>query len=594
MQRYVAALSFLLVSLSGCHNFNPVWRAQKAEESEKSRDLDVRIVADVADVSGVTPQEIHGVGLVTGLAGTGHSPAGWHRDQLEQYLLKHIGPKGGEIANDTHRRTVRQILDDPNNAVVVVAGLLPAGVRKGDRFDVEISLPRDSKCISLADGLLHPCSLRVYEAKASLSDRSNSKELLSSHTLAFASGPLIVGFGKNSNPHEQKVGRVWQGGLSRIDRPYSFVMRGDEKSVRITNNLAQRINSMYQDDPHSLALISEQQKRTMIIGTLENQMNQRYEPARFNQREMAKVYSKNTINARVPFAYRLNHERFLRVACRTPVLPTDAGLPKYRLRLEKMLLDPRDTMPAAVRLEALGKDSIETLQTGLDNKNHPFVRFASAEALAYLGSAAGVETLAQLAQEHPILAAPCTLALASLGEAVCKQTLGELMTNAQPALRCAAFDALTQLEDIDKDIGILLGAMPVNEVFTLHRQPNAPNATVYYSTGKRAQVILFGRNIRLSTETSMMVGKDYTVKMDAKAGQCVVKRITTEGERKRMCSNRLDEVLLALADVGATYPDVVDFLRRASEYQFVSCPVANWSVPTVSLQTLVEAGKNFK
>ena len=588
MQRYVAALSLLLVGLTGC--FNPVTRAQMAEENEKTQDLNtVKLVKDVADVSGVMPQQIHGVGLVTGLAGTGHTPPGYYRDLLEQYLLKHIGPKGGEIANDAHRTSVRKLLSDPNNAMVIVTGFLPAGVRKGDRFEVEISLPPDSKCISLAGGTLHACALRVYEMKASISQRSNSNEPLGSHVLAFAKGPLIVGFGKNTDPGELKSARIWQGGVSRIDRTYSFVMRGDKPSTAITNRLAKRINTMYQDDPHSLALISDQQKRTTIIGTIENQMNVRFATTSFDQSEMAKPMNQNIIGARVPFAYRLNHERFLLVACKTPVLPNDPGLEKYKLRLAKMLLDPRDALPAAVRLEAMGRSSVDTLKTGLASK-HPFVRFAAAEALAYLGNTAGVETLAQVAQDYPLLASNATLALASLGESVCKQTLADLLASSQPALRCAAFHALTLLDDAD----LSLGSLPVHDVFTLHLLPQAPNATVYYSTSKRAQVILFGRNITLSADTSMMVGNDYTVKVDAKTGKCTVKRITLDGERKIECANQLKEAILALSDLGATYPDIIDFLHRAQEYRYVSCPVANWSVPTVALEALVEAGKALK
>jgi hypothetical protein len=591
MPRFVGAFAFalFLAALTGC--VNPITRAQMAEDNEKVRDVTlVRVLSDVADVSGVTPQQVHGVGLVTGLAGTGHTPNGFYRDLLEQYLLKHLGPKGGEIPTDTHRTSVRRILENPDNAMVIVTGYLPAGVRKGDHFDVEISLPPDSKCISLAGGTLQVCALRVYEAKANLSERfSNSREMLSGHVLAMAKGPLIVGFGKNTDVNELKSARVWQGGTSRINRAYSFLMKDDIKSVRIANELANRINTTYQDDPHSTALLSDQQKRILMLDSLEQGLNNRRDPAGFNQSEMAKAVGKNVINARVPFAYRFNHERYLLVACKTPLVNNDPGVPKYKQRLAKMLLDPRDTLSAAVRLEALGRESIAILQTGLDSE-HPFVRFAAAEALAYLGNTSGVETLAKLAQEHPMLVYHATLALAGLGEAICKERLADLMGSDQPALRCAAFHCLTLIDETDPR----LGQIPFTDQFRLYRHAQAPNATVYYATGKRPQVIIFGKNITLASETSMMVGRDYTVKMDAKTGQCLVKRITLDGERKVACSNRLDEVLIALTDLGATYPDIVDFLRRANEYQFVSCPVANWTTPTVTLEMLTEAGKNLK
>ena len=46
---------------------------------------------------------------------------------------------------------------------------------------------------------------------------------------------------------------------------------------------------------------------------------------------------------------------------------------------------------AAIRLEALGKESLPTLKKGLSSQ-HPLVRFTSAEALAYLESTAGAES----------------------------------------------------------------------------------------------------------------------------------------------------------------------------------------------------------
>ena len=73
-----------------------------------------------------------------------------------------------------------------------------------------------------------------------------------------------------------------------------------------------------------------------------------------------------------------------------------------------------------------------------------------------------------------------------------------------------------------------------------------------------------------------------------------VKRITTQGEDKHSCTNRLDDVLTGLTALGATYPDIVDFLRKANDYQYVNCLVVNWTTPEVTLETLIEAGRQMK
>jgi hypothetical protein len=602
----MGTLGACILFLTGCIP-DAAKRAELAAEHEKERDLaEVRIIREVADVGNVGPLKVDGIGLVTGLAGTGHSPDGYYRNLMEQYLLKNMGSRDGAMRHVPKDQSVKQILDDPDNCLVIVSGYIPAGARKADRFDVEISLPDGSKATSLAGGYLHLSMLRVYEAASNLSSNplyKDSRQLLPGHVLAHAKGQLVVGFGGNTDVNELKKARVWQGGVSRINRPYSLVMRNDGKSVKIANDVAQRINFMYQEDPLSKARHADytrQEAQILLTGSVANQVNQRQDSSGLDQRELAKATGKDLINVRVPFLYRLDHERYLHVSGFTPLNNGDPKLVGYRERLKKMLLDPRDTIRAARRLEALGRDTIPDLKTGLAEtivdaktghqvKNHPFVQFASAEALAYLGSTAGVDVLCQLAREHPMLVKHCTTALASLGENVCRDRLAEMLASDEPALRCAAFHALAQIDEADKS----LNGQFLNETVWMHHLPQSPGAMVYFSTSKRPQVILFGKNIVLSAETRLGVGKDYTVVADGR-GDVLVKRITVLGEEKRICTNRLDGVLIGLTELGASYPDIVDFLNKARDGQLVPCPIVNWQTPEVTLETLVEYGKQMQ
>jgi hypothetical protein len=512
---------------------------------------------------------------------------------MEQYLLKMSGPSSGALVHEPKETRVQKILDDPDNCLVIVRGYLPAGARKGDRFDVDISLPHGSKSTSLVGGQLQLCDLRIYQAASALSPRfEGSQTMLPSHVFGYAKGPLVVGFGNNTDANELKRGKVWQGGVSRVNRPFSLFMRTDDKSVRVANAVAERINFMFQDDARARSLhhdFTDAESRILNLGNVANQLNQRYETTGINQTEMAKAAGKEAINVRVPYAYRFNHERFLEVSRMTPLRDNDQNLPRYRQRLQKMLLDPRDALQAALRLEALGNESKQALKDGLDSK-HPFVRFASAEALAYLGSTLGVDALTELPQQHGIFARPATIALASLGEEICRDKLAFLMAHEDRSLRCAACNALVLLDETDPR----LGGEFLRDTFWLYRAPHAPNPMVYFSTSKRPQVVLFGRNLVLAPGTSMMVGKDFTVKHYDNDGKFYVKRITTRGEAKRVCSNRLDELLMALADLGASYPDIVEFLRQADRYQHASYPIVNWQVPDASLAAINDAGRQMK
>jgi hypothetical protein len=593
MLRTLGALGLCGFLLTGC--VDPQKRAQIAEQTEKERDLDVPLVSNVADFGNAGPLQVHGVGLVTGLAGTGHCPEGYYRTLMEQFLLKTIGPGDGHLSNVPKEVNVRKILDNPNNCLVIVSAYLPAGARKGDRFDADITLPAGSKAISLAGGYLQHSMLRVYETAGTVSTNpmyKDSSQMLQGHVFADAKGPLVVGFGNNTDSNELKRGKVWQGGASRIARPYHLVMRNDDKSVKFANSVAERINFMYLDDPRSKALhadFNRQEKQLITMGNVAHQLNQKQDPSGMNDNEMAKAMNKEIINVRVPFLYRFDHERFRIVASLTPLRDTDPGLKRYSERVQKMLLDPHDTMGAAMRLEALGRASIPLLKTGLES-DHPYVRFTSAEALAYLGSTAGVDALTAMAKQNPKFAKPCTIALANLGESFCKDKLGELLISDEPVVRCAAFHALSLLDENDRQ----LGGMFLNETVWLHRIPQAPGSMVYYSTSKRPQVILFGRGIEVAPNTRMMIGKDFTVAQNERDGQFLVKRITTDGEEKRTCTNRLDDIVTALAELKATYPDIVDFLRKASDYRYVNCPIVNWTTPEVPLATLIEAGRQMK
>src|ERR1051325_1522836 len=93
---------------------------------------------------------------------------------------------------------------------------------------------------------------------------------------------------------------------------------------------------------------------------------------------------------------------------------------------------------------------------------------------------------------------------------------------------------------------------------------HSPTPMVYFSTGTRPQVLLFGRNIVLTPGTRLVVGH-FTMVTGENDQKCIVKRITVQGEQQRICSNRVDEILLALVDLRASYPDIVHFLSQAHQ-----------------------------
>src|SRR4029077_15801135 len=140
---------------------------------------------------------------------------------------------------------------------------------------------------------------------------------------------------------------------------------------------------------------------------------------------VAAAETKSVVVLTVPAQYRLNLPRYLRVVRQVPLSETAESRIAYRRRLEERLLDPAHSVIAALKLEALGQDSIPILKRGLTSE-HPLVQFCAAEALAYLGKASSGEVLARMVEQQPALRAFSLTALASLDEAICHVELRRL------------------------------------------------------------------------------------------------------------------------------------------------------------------------
>ena len=114
--------------------------------------------------------------------------------------------------------------------------------------------------------------------------------------------------------------------------------------LQIANKLARRINFMYQEDARSRAKhadFTDKESQYVALGSATNQLNSKQDPFGMVPGEIAKATKECVINVRVPMGYRFDHERFLIVAANTPLEAKDPNLPRYRQRLQKMLLDAR-------------------------------------------------------------------------------------------------------------------------------------------------------------------------------------------------------------------------------------------------------------
>jgi hypothetical protein len=310
---------------------------------------------------------------------------------------------------------------------------------------------------------------------------------------------------------------------------------------------------------------------------------------------MAEAKTKGAVTLKIPPHYKNNWPRYLRVIRSIPLRQSGVAKAHYQRQLAEQLLDPATTVAAALKLEALsaGQDEaiIDDLKRGLENRE-PLVRFAAAEALAYLGSPACGEPLAEIILQEPRLRAYGLTALASLDEAICVMKLRELMSAPSAETKYGAFRALSTLNPKDAAVqGDFL-----NENFHLHRVSPNSSPLVHISTHHRAEVVLFGEEPVLLPPFGHQAGPDFLVTAADGDDHCIISRISARhGVRKESCSLRVEDVIRKLGQMGATYPDVVELLVRSAKYKNLSCRLAIDALPQApSVYELVYDGVRIK
>ncbi len=580
MKRAFWALCLSCLALAGCFHWPGSLRHD--EEADKEKDLAIRTIGDVTELANPGPWQVSGVGLLTGLKGTGDCPKSGLRTELEQQLLKQ------KVEH------VQAILDDPNNALVLVTAIISPGAQKGDPLDIVVTLPEGSKCSSLEGGYLQETVLRNHDTTRHLSpEYAGGNRMIAGHVLVRAKGKLQVNTGGGREGSE-RVGNIWDGGVSLIDRPFYIALKSekDEKVARIAADVAARINFMFQDDTKKREAVLRNRHLFLLDDVTKNINGEK-------RTDMARVANKEMIHVRVPFAYRYNPERYLRVIRLMPLREDPDKSAAYRKRLGEMLQNPSDTVRAALRLEALGTESVGALKKGLASP-HPLVRFACAESLVYLDNLAGVEELAKLIEEHSLLRMNGIVALAGSEESLCKQKLAALLASPVPEARCGAFWAMRLSRDLKEEFPEhrqpSLRTEPVGKTFWLHKPAPGSERLVYVVGRGRGEIALFGDDIRVQAPMRLLAGSNFSVVVDEGEETCLISRVASASSvRREHSSLALEDVLKTMTQMGASYPELVDLVIKLRDRAGLNAPVATeQNLPKlVSLEQLITEGKEL-
>lgn len=553
-------------------------RAQVEPDPEKEL---TATVGSKTVVGNTDPIQVTTVGLVLGLKGTGSSPPpDGYRETMEKQLKR-------------LQRNPKEVLDDPNRStsLVLVSGVIPAGARTGEKFDVTVVLPPGSKTTSLSHGELFPCDLFNVELAGSARQAlqasglptgkvplASANALLTGSRLATADGPLVVGTVVPDQTDEKqaraatdnpagRVAKVWGGMTNQLDRPYHFLLNSEGPQPRLAQMISSRLNTVFHGTGDRMGKVAD----AVVSG-----------------RPMVSVY--------VPPSYRLNHQRFIQVARLVPVIapgPTDPA----RKKLEQELLAPETAIVAAMKLEALGADGVAALRVGLEDKDPhcPWVRFAAAQSLCYLGKAdpAAAHILAECAEKHPSLRTHALIALASQDDAHCIEPLVELMKKkGDPTLRYGAFHALRLANEKHEAVR----GREMARSYWLHHVASDSEPLVHLTTDRRNEIVLFGSVWPLSGGFAFPLGTEFTVTRKEGEESVVISRLTTKDGEPTAVSGKyradLAVILKGLAEMGGGYSEAIEFIRRVNAAEGLSCKLAVDANPVgLSVQQLAQIAR---
>jgi len=515
----ILPLGIAVLAMAGC------WKpflsdtpdlGQVLEENEES----LVTVGDLAVPIGTNHLKIESVALVTGLEGTGSDPPpGMQRSTLLAEM-------------QTHRvEDPNSVMASPNTSVVVVRGFLPPGVRKGDRFDIEVISPSASSTESLAKGWL----LRSRLREVTLVNHA----VHSGHVAALAEGPVLNQslFRGSEDKTDLLSGLVLGGGLSRIDRPLGLVVRNEHSSVRTSARVGTAINKRF------------------------------YQAGRGTQTGVARPMRDNFVELTLHPRYKMNVARYIQVINAIVIWETPLQQKKRMEMLTRKLLEPTTAAEAGIQLEAIGSPAIATLEKGLASED-PEVRFYAAEALAYLDESSAAPVLAQLASRYHAFRWHALAALSAMDHVAALDALSDLMDVPSAETRFGAFRALRERTP---DAPLVQGQRMAD--FTCHLIPTTKSPVVHFSISRHPDVVAFGTDIHIRPTSFLYAGKEILIRSE-QPGQLQVSRFTPgQADRYTTCSTELTDLLKAIVRVGGGYGEVLQCLHTASEAREINARV---------------------
>jgi len=507
--------------------------------------LETVLIGEHTTFAGLEPVVLEGVGLVRGLSGTGGDPA---PSPYRTMLMDDLKKRG--------YRNPNAILESPNTALVLVRAHLRPMLKKGDRLDIEIRVPESANATSLVGGELMELRLSDKAMVGGTTFKGRDHAIAHGRVLTEGLGASTV-----TEPALLKKGRVLGGAIVTKERDLSLFLKNDFRSVRNAQRISDVIGRRFHHfDEHGI-------KKPLAT-------------AKTDQRLLLKVHPR----------YKDNFPRYLQVIRHLAFRETPVELRVRMNRLKHDLSIPETANSSALQLEAIGKDSIPILKTGLTAPTLE-CRFHSAVALAYLEDSSGLPALVESAKKERSFRVFAFAAIASLEDADAYVALRELMDEPSDETRYGAFRSLWTMDHKNPTLkGEKLGVRENDEnddsAYHLHALDTAGPPLVHATLRTHPEVVVFGDKQEFRVPMYATAGKHIMVTAQPGATTMSLSRFEIgKPDKKVETSLRVADVIRAADELGASYPDILQLLADASKQR--NLPVA------LALDKLPEAGRAY-
>jgi len=507
-----------------------------------------------SSLNGIEPTLVSGFGLVVGLNGTG---GGTLDDRVAATMEQVMGQRGvgrGSSASGAmldpisgQSKTPRQLLRDPDVAVVLVEAVIPPGSPDGYTFDVFV---RALNATSLEGGRLWTTELRVGGAQTFGGYQTRK--------LAEASGPIFINPfaepGREGDGVTRTVGRILDGGV--VTGPMGIQLVLDNASPTVARSIVDAVNSRF--------------------------------PERAGDRgATARGRSSQDVEINIPKRYKDRPEEFLQILRYLTIdgrFEPEAYAQQYVRQIRSL---PALAEELSWALVGLGEAAIPFCRE-LYDEGELVPKLAGLRAGALLGDARAGRPLVELAKNAPsaVLRAEALSLLSRLdaGPQVDQSLRAMMQESAELSVRVAAYEAsaeraqraqfnrllmrersrpdgarsvpvamLERYSRVSLPAGTIQGVSrtPVGGAFLLDRVEGG-EPLIYITQQGEPRIVLFGGSARVETPTMVSVWGDRLLLVSERASDDRL-RVRHRDPRTRQVTTH---------EVSADLEELVDFLAR--------------------------------